>query len=107
MVINLDKNMNKYLSFENQVSEMVHNLLRLHSDNLNKKNITHKGLVIKRINTSEENYESEFEISFYKENKFFDIIETHIFRRGKQVASLKEFEIWIEKILKEITKTPK
>jgi len=59
---------------------------------------------IEVLNASSDDYESEFRIWFYRGDQFLNIIESHIFRDGKQLADEKGFKRWFNEALQEIIK---
>ena len=56
----------------------------------------------KRENIGKQDYYSEIAIYFYDGNSFVDVIEFFIYRNGKPVASLSEFEEWLQKTLDDV-----
>ena len=94
--------MEKYNKFEEQLIKSINTILENYRPQFKNSNITYSSPNIERWKSPQEDYESEFEVTFYKDGKFFDIIENHIFRKGKPVATLEEFEIWFRELLMDI-----
>jgi hypothetical protein len=96
--------MNDFKEFEKRILEIITNKLQKFSLLLKKNGITYKEPKIVVWKHKSEEYESEFRVSFFQKDSFLDWIEQHIFRDGKKIAELEEFDSWIEDDMLEIIK---
>jgi hypothetical protein len=97
--------MNENKEYEIKLLDLLSEILKKSDLLFKKSNITYDGPTIKVLSTSVEMYSSEFRIYFYRDDKFFDIIECHIFRKGKKIAELEEFKKWFDEALFELKKS--
>ncbi|MDC0358634.1 hypothetical protein OAO01_07445 [Oligoflexia bacterium] len=96
--------MNKFKKIENEILDVQVSVLERYAVDFANMGITYSRPLIEVWRSSHDEYESEFRIVFYKNEKFLDVIENHIFREGRQLASIEEYESWIEDAVVELLK---
>lgn len=99
--------MKTFSDFETHLLNKFTELLQAKRSTLEDMGITFESPEIETLKSHEKDYESEFRIYLYKNHKFLDIIECHIFRNGKKIAELDEFINWFKGALSDIIRQDK
>jgi len=99
--------MKEFYEFENKVVKIIVKTLEHYSIELKKHGITYDYPEVEIWNNSSDKYESEYRIPIYKDNELVDILESHIIRNGKAIASLDEFKAWIQEDINDIIRDSK
>jgi hypothetical protein len=99
--------MKQFKSFEDKIIKIIVDVLHRFTAVFEDIGITYEHPKIEVWKSSPDDYESEFRVSFFKNGKFKDIIECHIFRGSKQIAEIDEFQSWIEEAVEDLIKSMK
>ncbi len=91
--------MTQYEQIESKIIKVFLQILLSFDAVLNNVGITYSKPKIQILKSDFDEYESEFCIWFYKNDDVIDVLENHIFRGGKRVAKLEEFETWFKETI--------
>jgi hypothetical protein len=87
---------------ENSILDLVNKILSEYSSELNARGITRESVKLERSGENGEPYNSEIQITFWKDNEFVDIIEFFLFRNGVPDASSAEIGAWLHGQIRDI-----
>ncbi len=96
--------MKQFKDVERQVICILENVLKRYAPTFEALGIRVGLPEIELWKSTPDDYESEFRVMFWRDKDLVNVVEDHVFKKGKQVAELEKIESWIEEDVAEVAR---